>query len=31
MINEALKRREIAVFGNRDPSQPMEVVFSFDF
>ena len=31
LINEALKRRERAVFGNRDPSQPMEVVLSFDF
>ena len=31
LINEALKRRKSAVFGNRDPSQPMEVVLSFDF
>jgi len=31
MIYEALKKWESAVFGNRDPSQPMEVVFSFGF
>jgi len=31
LINEALKRRKSTMFVNRDPSQPMEVVLSFDF
>jgi len=31
MINEALKSWERSVFGNRDPSQPMEVALSLDF